>query len=343
MAGPDAPRRAGRRPGAAVLELDVRPPGPYRLPRAGRDGVMRRRGGALVRLLHVDDEPALVHAWPLSAAVRLRVEAPSRATAACAAERMRFALGVDHDLRPFQRRFARDPLLGPAIRRRPWLRPWRTAEPFHALAWAICEQLIEWQRATAIERRLVWRYGRASDCGRLRDAPSAAALAGRAPAELEACGLTGARALALRRAASAAARGHLDLESADGHDAAWRRLRTIPAIGAWTCEKLAFHGQGRDDRLPAADLAYLKLVGHLAGLGRRASEEEVRTFFAPYDEHASLAGIYLLAGSHGASAAAGGQRPSSTRWGPGGGSSTRTRPSPEELVEKAAGAPFGRG
>ena len=326
-----------------MLELDVRPPGPYRLPRAGRDGVMRRRGGALVRLLHVDDEPALVHAWPLSAAVRLRVEAPSRATAACAAERMRFALGVDHDLRPFQRRFARDPLLGPAIRRRPWLRPWRTAEPFHALAWAICEQLIEWQRATAIERRLVWRYGRASDCGRLRDAPSAAALAGRAPAELEACGLTGARALALRRAASAAARGHLDLESADGHDAAWRRLRTIPAIGAWTCEKLAFHGQGRDDRLPAADLAYLKLVGHLAGLGRRASEEEVRTFFAPYDEHASLAGIYLLAGSHGASAAAGGQRPSSTRWGPGGGSSTRTRPSPEELVEKAAGAPFGRG
>jgi 3-methyladenine DNA glycosylase/8-oxoguanine DNA glycosylase len=215
---------------------------------------------------------------------------------------MRFALGLDHDLRPFQRRFARDPLLGPAIRRRPWLRPWRTAEPFHALAWAICEQLIEWQRATAIQRRLVWRYGRASACGNLRDAPAAPELAARAPAELEACGLTGARAIALRRAARAAARGHLDLGCADGHDAGWRRLRTIPAIGSWTCEKLAFHGQGRDDQLPAGDLAYVKLVGHLAGLGRRASEEEVRTFFAPYGEHAALAGIYLLAGSLGVTA-----------------------------------------
>ncbi|HZC13740.1 MAG TPA: hypothetical protein VE270_06950, partial [Thermoleophilaceae bacterium] len=144
---------------------------------------------------------------------------------------------------------------------------------------------------------------------------------------------------ALRRAASAAARGHLDLESADGHDAAWRRLRTIPAIGAWTCEKLAFHGQGRDDRLPAADLAYLKLVGHLAGLGRRASEEEVRTFFAPYDEHAALAGIYLLAGSQGVTALppAGSARrlPGADR----AGDRAQTRPSPEELVEKAAHQP----
>ncbi|MDQ4071917.1 MAG: hypothetical protein M3088_03435, partial [Actinomycetota bacterium] len=135
----------------------------------------------------------------------------------------------------------------------------------------------------------------------------------RAPAELEACGLRGARAIALWRAARAAARGHLDLERVDRHEAAWRRLRRIPAIGAWTCEKLAFHGQGRDDQLPAGDLAYLKLVGRLAGLGRRASEEEVRTFFAPYGEHAALAGIYLLAGTPGSG-------------GPGPGARSGTRP-----------------
>ena len=46
---------------------------------------------------------------------------------------------------------------------------------------------------------------------------------------------------------------------------------------------LAFQGQGRDDQLPAGDLAYVKLVGRLAGLGRRATEEEVRAFFAPYE------------------------------------------------------------
>jgi len=57
---------------------------------------------------------------------------------------------------------------------------------------------------------------------------------------------------------------------------------------------LAFEGQGRDDMLPALDLAYVKLVGVLAGLGRRATEEEVRRFFEPYGEHAALAGIYAL-------------------------------------------------
>jgi len=46
--------------------------------------------------------------------------------------------------------------------------------------------------------------------------------------------------------------------------------------------------------LPALDLAYVKLVGRLAGLGRRASEDEVRAFFAPYDEWAGLAGLYAL-------------------------------------------------
>ena len=276
-----------------TVELDVRPPGPYRLPSLGRDGVMRRRGGALVRLLHVDDEPALARAWPLSGAVRLRVEARGRATAARAVERIRFALGLDHDLMPFARRFARDPLIGPVIHRRPWLRPWRTPDPFQALAWAICEQLIESERAAAIERRLTRRLGRQSACGELRDAPSAAALAGAAPAELEACDLSAGRSLALRRAARATARGHLDLESE--YEPAWRRLRTIAGIGSWTCEKLAFHGQGRDDQLPAGDLAYIKVVGHLAGLGRRATEAEVREFFAPYEEHAALAGLYALA------------------------------------------------
>jgi DNA-3-methyladenine glycosylase II len=276
------------------VEVDVRPPGPYRLPRAGRDGVVRRRGGALVRLLHPGGEPAVARAWLTAGGVRVRAEAGSRAVAAEAVERMRFMLGVDHDLGPFHRRFSRDRLLGPAIRRRPWLRPWRAAEPFQALAWAITEQLIDGERAYGIQRRLVWRYGRPSACGTLRDAPSAGELAGRAPAELEACDLAGRRAIAMVRAAREVAAGRVDLTA---HESAWRRLLTVREIGPWTCEKLAFHGQGRDDRLPAGDLAYLKLVGHLEGLGRRATPDEAREWFAPYAPFQALAGIYALAGT----------------------------------------------
>jgi DNA-3-methyladenine glycosylase II len=66
-------------------------------------------------------------------------------------------------------------------------------------------------------------------------------------------------------------------------------------VGSWTLEKLAFEGQGRDDQLPAGDLAYVKLVGRVAGLGRRATEDEVREFFVPYAPFAGLAGIYALA------------------------------------------------
>jgi len=273
-----------------VVEHEAVPTGAFRMPGCGRDGVMRRRDGALERLLHLGDEPAVVRAWPAAGRVRIRAEAQTRAAAEAAVERMRFCLGVDHDLTAFQRAFRRDPLLGPLIRRRPWLRPRRRPEPFEALAWAICEQLIDGERAAAIQRRLVFSHGRRSACGGLRDVPSAVALARLSPAELEACGLSPLRSITMVKAAREVASGRADLAE---HEPAWRRLRGIRGIGPWTLECLALHGQGRDDQLPAGDLAYLKLVGKLARLGRRATEEEVRAWFAPYGEFAGLAGTHL--------------------------------------------------
>ena len=97
------------------------------------------------------------------------------------------------------------------------------------------------------------------------------------------------------RVAREVASGRADLAE---HEASWRRLRAIPNIGNWTLEMLAVAGQGRDDQLPALDVAYLKFVGLAAGLGRRATEEEVREFFAPYGEYAGLAGCYALQRSY---------------------------------------------
>ncbi|MEA2389199.1 MAG: hypothetical protein QOG41_1972 [Thermoleophilaceae bacterium] len=280
---------------AATVEIDVCPPGPYRLPSGGRDGILRRRGSARVRLLHRDSEQVLAQAWTTSSAVRIRAEASTEDTAAWAVERMRFALGVDHDVRPFQRAFRHDPLVGPIIRRKPWLRPIRRPEPFEALAWAITEQLIDSDRAVRIQRALTRRWGRRSACGTLRDVPSAAELARRCQPELQSCDLSAGRSLALIRASREVAAGRVDLRE---HEPAWRRLLAIREIGPWTLEKLAFHGQGRDDQLPAGDLAYVKLVGNLAGLGRRATVDEVREFFEPYEPFAALAGMYLLHAPH---------------------------------------------
>ena len=283
------------------------PVGPFRMPRAGRDGVMRRwSDGALSRLMHVGGEAVLVRAWARSGDVRICAEAPSQEAAALGVERMRFALGTDHDLGPFQRAFRRDRLLGPIMRRKPWLRPLRRPEPFEALAWAVSEQLIDGARAVAIQRDLVARHGPRSACRTLRDVPSAHAVSRLAPAEVERCGMSPGRAITLVRAAREVASGRADLST---QEPAWRRLRTISGIGPWTVECLAYHGQGRDDQIPAGDLAYIKLVGRLAGLGRRATEDEVREFFEPYAPFTALAGTYLVHGAYTWGVAKGGGPP----------------------------------
>jgi 3-methyladenine DNA glycosylase/8-oxoguanine DNA glycosylase len=205
---------------------------------------------------------------------------------------MRFALGADDDLGDFYGLFKRDPLLGPAIRRRPWIRPRRRPWPWEALAWAIVKQLIETGRAARIQRRIVGRWGARVESGPagLRDVPSAQLIAGRAPAELEAAGLSPKRSIALVAVARQVAAGRVGLGDSDSD----RRLLAIPEIGTWTVRCLGLFGRGDPDSLPAGDLIYLKLVGRLARLGRRATEEEVEEFYAPYAPYRGLAAHWTM-------------------------------------------------
>jgi 3-methyladenine DNA glycosylase/8-oxoguanine DNA glycosylase len=274
----------------------VRPRWPFRLPGGSPDRVMRRRGSVLERLVHVGGAPVVVRvAQTARDEVLFGAWAAERDAAEEAIARMRFALGVDDDLRPFYDRFRSDPLIGASVRHRPWLRIHRRPDPFEALAWAITEQLIEFERAIAIQRRIVWRLGRRCPATGLRDLPAADRVAGTAPAFLQSLELSAGRALSLRRAAREVAAGRVDLRAPD-HERGWRRLRAIPGIGSWTIEMLALHGQGRHDQLPAGDLNLIKLVGRLqtGSPHARAAEDEVRATFAPYDGWAGLAAAHAL-------------------------------------------------
>jgi len=279
------------------VRVEVRPPWPVRLPgRGAPDGVLRVRGGVVHRLLHVGAEPVVVRAVRLaSGSVLFGARGTSRDAAAAAIARLRFALGVDDDLAPFHARFRADPLLGPLLRADVARRVLRRPEPFEALAWAVTEQLIDYPRAAAIQRRIVRRFGRRCERSGLCAPPAAATLAGAAPAELQAMDLSAGRALALVRAAREVASGRADLDARD-HEPAWQRLRAIPGIGAWTLEQLALAGQGRYDQVPAGDLNLLKLVGRLRSGNplARAEEPEVREFFAPYAPWGGLAASYLM-------------------------------------------------
>jgi DNA-3-methyladenine glycosylase II len=259
---------------------------PFRLPSPSLNGLTRRRGDGLVRLLHVGDEPVVVAVSGVVFAARAATEELAREGIA----RMRFATGIDDDLAEFHARFRDDKHIGKALRARPWLRVRRAPDPWETLTAAVTEQLIDMERAIAIQRRLIRAFGR-SYAG-LRDVPSAAALAGASPAELEACGLAAKRAVALRRAAHEVAAGRI----AAWDDAALARLRAIPEIGRWTIEMVALHGLGRLDVIPAGDLGFLKLVGRISTGNPKAiaDEAEVRGFFEPYAPWAGLAGTYLL-------------------------------------------------
>lgn len=159
------------------VEVEVRPVSPFRLPRRnGSDGIVQKCGGGLRRLLVKDGAAVDVSVRPcgrgayrfLAVAVPPeRVSGPGSdglgeadtGKLEAAIADFRFSLGIDEDMTPFRDAFIDDPLLGPAIRDRIQSRPSRRADPWEALAWAVTEQLIEYRRAVAIQRRMVSRWG----------------------------------------------------------------------------------------------------------------------------------------------------------------------------------------
>ena len=196
-------------------------------------------------------------------AVRRPRGEPSR-RAEAAIERMRFATGVDDDLRPFHERFRDDPVIGRAVRAHPHLRVRRRPAPWEALAWAITEQLIELERAVrdpAPADRA--RSGRRCPHSGLRDMPAAGARSPRSrPAELEAFDLA---ANARAGAAPRGARGRRGPRRP-------RRPRARRGRGCWRSPTIG-PLDARDARAPRpratttssrpATSAIIKLVGRL--------------------------------------------------------------------------------
>jgi DNA-3-methyladenine glycosylase II len=277
------------------LRVEVTPPWPFRLPGGSADGLTRRRGASLQRLLHHDGAPVHVAVvQPAPDRVIFGARADAEPDAMWGIGRLRFALGVDDDLRPFHDAFKHDPVIGKAVRANPYLRVRRAPVPWEALSNAVTEQLIEFERAVAVQRRMIAVLGTRCATSGLRDAATPATVAATAPARLAGLDLAPARALTLRRVAAEVASGRVDLY-ADDPMHGWRRLRAIAGIGPWTLEVLALHGQGHFDRVPAGDLGYIKLVGRIT-TGRpkaRAEVADVRAFFARYGAWKGLAGEYL--------------------------------------------------
>jgi 3-methyladenine DNA glycosylase/8-oxoguanine DNA glycosylase len=162
-------------------------------------------------------------------------------------------------------------------------RPLRLATVTHAVARALCGQLIEARRARAIERALL------RTCG--DDVLTQEALRRLPPVALRRLGLAQQRATVLARLAAT-----IDLErlrDLDGH-AALARLGRERGIGPWSVGVIALEGLGRFDRGLVGDLSLVKLYAALTG--RWVETYETAELLAPYEEWQGLAGEILLLG-----------------------------------------------
>jgi DNA-3-methyladenine glycosylase II len=212
--------------------------------------------------------------------LRVTADAVDDALLAVAAEQIRrtFALGIDPA--PFLLLAERDPAMWQAAQAAATFRPIITAVPYEALLWAIVGQQINITFASTLKRTLLELAG-----GTLEVAgqsypllPEPAAVALLEPTELRAHKFSGQKTAYVLGVSAAIERGELD----------FTHLATLPAedaittmtqhkgIGRWTAEYVLMRGLGTMDAMPAGDLGLRAVIGRAYGLGRHATEVEVR-------------------------------------------------------------------
>ena len=210
-------------------------------------------------------QPVVVRVAQTSAdAVLFGAGRATRAAAERGIERMRVALGVDQDLRPFHERFRFDPLIGAAVRADPGLRLGGAAGPLRSADLGDL-RAADRVRARGRDPAAAGRRGYGRRCARsgLRDAPTARCdrrpRAGRAGRARPLAGpRAGARSAAPARSRRVASICWRPITSAGGGGCGRSRASAPGRSRRSRCS-----GQGRVDQLPAGDLAYIKLVGRL--------------------------------------------------------------------------------
>jgi 3-methyladenine DNA glycosylase/8-oxoguanine DNA glycosylase len=223
-------------------------------------------------------------AWQQADGV-VQLRAPSEA----GIDELRFVLALDDDHSEFVQRFARDPLIGEAIRRERGLRPLRTATVAQSLLRAVCGQLIQASRARQIERTVICSLTPQLAGTKLHAPPDCETLGRVSPTELRRRGLGMRRGASLVRICRS-----LELERlrALPSDASAERLLRERGLGPWSVGVVFLEGLGRYDRGLVADLGLVKLLSALRG--RWVEGWETTELLEPYGEWAGLASVYLL-------------------------------------------------
>jgi DNA-3-methyladenine glycosylase II len=188
---------------------------------------------------------------------------------------------ADHDITPLKQVAEADPIVGRLVERFRGLRPVLIPDPFEALVWAILGQQINIAFAARLKWALVDRFGGQVEADGLTLAtfPTPERLAGlEHERDLLPLQFSRQKSRYTIELARAVCEGRIDLQTVATLPAeeTIAALTSLPGIGRWTAEYCLMRGFGHRDVMPAGDGGLKQIVGRAYGLGRLATEAEVR-------------------------------------------------------------------
>jgi DNA-3-methyladenine glycosylase II len=220
--------------------------------------------------------------------VHVRVDDPAALDQAT--EIARQAFGLLGDPTGLDELADRDPVIGPLVKRYRGLRPLVIPDPFETLVWAILGQQINVTFAAKTKRALIEKYGEPVGDG-LWLFPESSRLAALSPEELRPLQISRQKGLYITELARAGVDFATLRRLPD--EAAIDKLVRLKGVGRWTAEYLLLRGFGRPDAIPAGDMGLRIIVGRLHGLGRNATETEVRDMAEAWRPWRGYVAFYL--------------------------------------------------
>ena len=249
----------------------------YRAPFAWEELLAFLRARAMAGVEHVDGDAyaRTVCVGPHAGWIRVRnvpgsrvlqLELPNSLMPALPAVLGRVRHLFDLDARPdvVDAHLARDPLLASSVARVPGLRVPGAFDGFELAVRTVLGQQVSVKAATTFGARYVAAFGEPADAplaGLTHATPTAARVAGCTVAELQAIGITEARAATIAGLAQEVAAGRLVLEPGADVPATVALLVALPGIGPWTAGYIAMRALRWPDAFLKDDLIVRRRLG----------------------------------------------------------------------------------
>ena len=216
-----------------------------------------------------------------------------------ASQKVNQLFNLELDLLPFYELAEKDETLKRITQKLRGLRSPTTQTVYEALVDSIIEQQISLKVATAIERRLIKKFGEGVTLdGELYYAyPTAQALAQASTEELRASGLSGRKVEYIKEISALVAKEKLDLEKFRNYENTkdiLEELDEVRGIGAWTAELTVIRSLQKWDAIPADDVGLRRIISKYYCEGRRITSYEAKKIAEPWGKWRGLAAFYFV-------------------------------------------------